>query len=479
MRKIISLVLIIVTICSAFAALQVGSSAAVMAGSFTPRYSIPNKSNTWITKYNTSNNCTRYCYGRISEILNCDATSILGVRPDASSFPNILSKAGYSYGNTPKPGAVMCTSGHVAIVEEVDNANGKILISEGDSYTDVSKDRTTEKSLVDGISVMGYSTLTRESGKGHGTWFALRRININKSAKYYYIAKESPYFEQTQILLNNYNKIQVKFHVKNPSQTKISAFYTQIRVSGQSKWSSYKKTLSYTSGFYKTSTLASDGGCKYSISDGTTYEIRGAALSSSKTYYSDVIKVTTPARINIQNASLSGSSAVKYTGSNIAVSQLISVYYNGKKLTKGTDYYFSKDNIKNIGKHSITIYGKGAYKGSRTVKITVYPKTPTLNSLSYSNFTGRVSLKWARVADCSKQQIAVSKSSSFTNSNAGIVTVGSEKQSCSIYSITTVSGKTFHIEKGKTYYFKMRAYKIVGGEKIYGKWGAVKSIKCK
>ncbi len=286
------------------------------------------------------------------------------------------------------------------------------------------------------------------------------------------------YFNQTNVLINTYNKIQVKFSVSNPKNTKVTGFKTQIRKAGNANWSSYKATFTSTSSFTKTSTIASNGGCKYSVCDGTTYEIRGLVLTASKIYYSDIITVTTPARIGISNAQLSGTGSVKYTGSNISVNNLINLYYNGKKLTKGTDFKLSKDNVKSIGKHSITITGIGAFKGSRTIRITIYPKTPTLNSLSYSSFTGRISLKWARVADCSKQQIAMSKSSSFTSSKSTLFTVGSEKQSCSIYSYT-MNGKSEHIEKGKTYYFKMRAYKIVDGEKIYGKWGAVKSIKCK
>ena len=49
-------------------------------------------------------------------------------------------------------------------------------------------------------------------------------------------------------------------------------------------------------------------------------------------------------------------------------------------------------------------------------------------------------------------------------------------------SIGTTTNKSFtkgNLTKGKTYYFKVRAYRIVDGQKIYSLYSSVKSIKCK
>ena len=35
------------------------------------------------------------------------------------------------------------------------------------------------------------------------------------------------------------------------------------------------------------------------------------------------------------------------------------------------------------------------------------------------------------------------------------------------------------LEKGKTYYVRVRAYKKVSGKKLYGKWSKVKKIRIK
>ena len=49
----------------------------------------------------------------------------------------------------------------------------------------------------------------------------------------------------------------------------------------------------------------------------------------------------------------------------------------------------------------------------------------------------------------------------------------------STYSTTTGKTKTITTKKGKTYYYKIRAYKVVDGKKIYAPWSDVKSYKLK
>lgn len=463
-------------ICSTFAGLQISSNAATNAVAKAKVDSICETVGFRPFKDDYSD-CYKYASAFCNQMYGCAPGGVSGytlTRPGnfylvdravgtgvtSSVLSSVLSKA--------KPGDVVqmywkagtnYSTQHTAIVYAADSSSFTVL-QDGKSWSSIQK------------STYSYdSNAYRWCGSGYG-------ISIYRYNNYDSAFPEEPYFTTTDVLINDYNKIQVKFHVKDPNKTKITAFRTQVRVKGNSKWSSFKKELTYTTSFYKKSTIAANGGCKYTINDGTTYEIRGVASSAQKNYYSSIIQVTTPARISISNASLTGKSHVKYTGSNIAVNSLVNVSYNGSRLVKGTDYTFSKDYVKNIGKHTITLTGVGRFKGTRKFTITVYPKTPTLNSLSYNTFTGRISLKWARVADCTKQQIAISTSSSFTASKSGMFSVDQSKQSCSIYNYTA-NGKKLHVEKGKTYYIKMRAYKVVNGEKIYGKWGSAKSITCK
>ena len=45
------------------------------------------------------------------------------------------------------------------------------------------------------------------------------------------------------------------------------------------------------------------------------------------------------------------------------------------------------------------------------------------------------------------------------------------------------AGKVIYVnkklKKGKTYYYKVRAYKVVSGKKVYGKFSTIKKIKIK
>lgn len=127
----------------------------VSAVSFSPRYDAPNSSNSY---YYSSNpfyksgygmpNCTCYAYGRAYELLGTEPSLSRG---NAGYWWWYNKNSGiYSYGSTPKLGAIACWDrydqdrGHVAVVEAI----------EGDSVT---------------ISESHYS----------GTYFDTRTINSN------------------------------------------------------------------------------------------------------------------------------------------------------------------------------------------------------------------------------------------------------------------------------------------------------------
>ncbi len=134
---------VVVSLCLSLALLLAYLPATTVqaAASFTPRLSAPSSDNPYY--FSNMNlyyrygygmpNCTAYAYGRIYEIL--------GTEPNLSRwnagqwwFDNI-NYGWYSYGSTPRVGAVACwdrwdqNTGHVAVVEAVYD-DGSVLISE-------------------------------------------------------------------------------------------------------------------------------------------------------------------------------------------------------------------------------------------------------------------------------------------------------------------------------------------------------------
>jgi fibronectin type 3 domain-containing protein len=102
---------------------------------------------------------------------------------------------------------------------------------------------------------------------------------------------------------------------------------------------------------------------------------------------------------------------------------------------------------------------------SKVIITATKPSKPTVKVTSTS--TGKANLSWSNVSGESGYQVYYS-----TQKDNEFKKVDSFKSN-------TIKSSKSNLKSGKTYYFKVRAYKKVDGKTIYGSFSSAKSVKIK
>lgn len=172
-KRILSLLLMIVMIVSI---IPIGTFSASAASNFTPRLTAPTGG---IYKGYCSNNCARYAYWRSYEILGYPIGCNDGTLSPYYAWYN-LRQFVHSTSN-PQVGALACWSGHIAVVEKV-NEN-QVVLSAGSSWHKLEGDGNNT-SVFDGIKVVGKSTKSTEKGPDlPGTWWWKVTTSVDANGK--------------------------------------------------------------------------------------------------------------------------------------------------------------------------------------------------------------------------------------------------------------------------------------------------------
>jgi hypothetical protein len=123
--------------------------------------------------------------------------------------------------------------------------------------------------------------------------------------------------------------------------------------------------------------------------------------------------------------------------------------YNGKRLTKGTDYTVAYKNNTQIGKATITVAGKGHYTGIKTITFSILPTKVLVKKVTAGK--KKIKVTWQKAKTAQK----------ISNYQVRYRIKGTSK-----WKTTTVSAKIKSLtinklKKGKTYQIQMRAYKSI------------------
>ena len=158
----------------------------------------------------------------------------------------------------------------------------------------------------------------------------------------------------------------------------------------------------------------------------------------------------------------------------------VQTYYNGKEIKpvptvkyKGTilklnkDFELSYSNNVYSGYATVTIKGIGYYTGSISRSFTIKPKTAKLKKVKKGK--KKFTAKWKKLSDISGYQVMYARDKKFKKSKKSVTVADSNASS-------TVVSK---LKKKKTYYVRVRGYKIVSGKTIYGNWSKTKKVKVK
>ena len=199
----------------------------------------------------------------------------------------------------------------------------------------------------------------------------------------------------------------------------------------------------------KTSSSGSSGKKTSSGSSGKKTSTSGSASKSKTKKFT--VKLTTTSYVYNGNVR---KPAVKVTVS-------------GKTIAK-SDYTVTYKGNKAVGRATVTVKGKGDYKGyegEATFKITL--KKTVLQSASAAG-EGNVSCKWNADTQADGYQIGYATNKSFQNAKTLKVEGGSKK-----------TAQLTKLTAGKNYYVRIRSYKKVGSSNWYSEWSAGKSVKVK
>ena len=219
------------------------------------------------------------------------------------------------------------------------------------------------------------------------------------------------------------------------------------------------KIKSFTSSNENVATVSSSG------------EVKGISLGQTtitcETENGNIATCRIKIRYDISSGTVSKiSNGEKFVYNGSAKKPSVTFIYNGKTLEEGVDYALDYGSNTLSGQGSITVVGIGDYTGTKKATFKIYPSKVTNQKVSSTTPTS-IKISWSKENGVTGYQIYRSTSKDGKYSKVGTVS--------SKYNTYTNS----NLISGTTYYYKIRAYKTVNNENLYGDYSNILTGKTK
>lgn len=206
---------------------------------------------------------------------------------------------------------------------------------------------------------------------------------------------------------------------------------------------------------------------RVTLSKGNYYvKVTGNKYSNSDDYPSTgTYNLSVNQLSSINYASVGKIKDQKYKASYLTPG--VTVKMNGTTLRESVDYTLEYEDNYSVGWATVTITGIGNYSGQKQTTFKILPKKVSLTSVK-NTAKRAATITWK-----------------YDTSVDGYQIYRSTKKNKNFKKIKTLSSRYYNsyqnkkLKKRKTYYYKVRAYKIVNGNKFYGEFSKVKKVKIK
>lgn len=196
-----------------------------------------------------------------------------------------------------------------------------------------------------------------------------------------------------------------------------------------------------------------------------TYDATTNAILKGSTPYT-IVKSDATEKQSVDLSKVGKIQAIEqqnYTGEKIKPKCTVKV--GDKVLKKGTDYTVTYSSNKNIGTAKVTVKGINNYTGKLTRTFKIVLKKPSLKA----DVEGKkVTLKWKKITGASGYTVYRANKKNGKYSKIKTITKA-----------RTLKYADKKVTKGKNYYYKIKAYRMVKGKKVYSSYSTFLKIQVK